>query len=205
MWKETTAEDVLKVMRNDSKKLEEAMDELEALNADLRKVSELITNAVIRYRKEKLKKKSLKKAEDENAFAELDDYSSRENIRDCYGYDMITEAEMDRLFYLWDLREEQRTKKRSEVYEDQVTKMLQQGLNAIEDMYRDRKEELSVRHLLQETQECADIARRPGSGSGSPADNPDSGTPNCPAVPAARRRHFHPARCSWSVSCHPVP
>ncbi len=142
MWKETTAEDVLKTMRNDSKKLDEAMDELDALNADLRKVSELITNAVIRYRKEKLKKKSLKKAEEENAFAELDDYSSRENIRDCYGYDMITEAEMDRLFYLWDLREEQRTKKRSEVYEDQVTKMLQQGLNMIEDKYRDRKEEL---------------------------------------------------------------
>lgn len=142
MWKETTAEDVLKVMRHDNKKLDEAMDELDALNADLRKASELITNAVIRYRKEKLKKKSLKKAEDENAFAELDDYSSRENIRDCYGYDMITEAEMDRLFYLWDLREEQRTKKRSEVYEDQVTKMLQQGLNAIEDKYRDRKEEL---------------------------------------------------------------
>lgn len=142
MWKETTADDVLKVMRHDNKKLDEAMDELEALNADLRKVSELITNAVIRYRKEKLKKKSLKKAEDEKAFAELDDYSSRENIRDCYGYDMITEAEMDRLFYLWDLREEQRAKKRSEVYEDQVTKMLQQGLNAIEDKYRDRKEEL---------------------------------------------------------------
>lgn len=142
MWKETTADDVLKVMRHDNKKLDEAMDELDALNADLRKASELITNAVIRYRKEKLKKKSLKKAEDENAFAELDDYSSRENIRDCYGYDMITEAEMDRLFYLWDLREEQRTKKRSEVYEDQVTKMLQQGLNAIEDKYRDRKKEL---------------------------------------------------------------
>jgi len=142
MWKETTAEDVLKVMRHDSKKLDEAMDELDELNADLRKVSELITSAVIRYRKEKLKKKSLKKAEDENAFAELDDYTTRENIRDCYGYDMITEAEMDRLFYLWDLREEQRRKKKSEVYEDQVTKMLQQGLNAIEDKYRDRKEEL---------------------------------------------------------------
>ena len=142
MWKETTADDVLKVMRHDSKKLDDAMDELDALNSDLRKVSELITNAVIRYRKEKLKKKSLKKAEDENAFAELEDYSSRENIRDCYGYDMITEAEMDRLFYLWDLREEQRTKKKSEVYEDQVTKMLQQGLNAIEDKYRERKEEL---------------------------------------------------------------
>lgn len=142
MWKETTAEDVLKVMRHDNKKLDEAMDELDALNADLRKVSELITNAVIRYRKEKLKKKSMKKAEADGAFAELEDYPTRESIRDCYGYDMITEKEMDRLFYLWDLREEQKTKKRSEVYEDQVTKMLQQGLNAIEDRYRDRKEEL---------------------------------------------------------------
>lgn len=55
---------------------------------------------------------------------------------------MITEAEMDRLFYLWDLREEQRKKKQSTVYEDAVTKMLHQAANAIEDIYRDRKEEL---------------------------------------------------------------
>ena len=61
MFKETTAEDVMKVMRHDNKKLDDAMDELDALNADLRKVSELITNAVVRYRKEKLKKKSLKR------------------------------------------------------------------------------------------------------------------------------------------------
>ena len=97
---ETKAEDVLKVMRNDNKKLDDALDELNQLRADLRKASELITNAVIRYRKEKLKKKSMKKAEEDDAFAELEDYTSRENIRDCYGYDMITEKEMDRLFYL---------------------------------------------------------------------------------------------------------
>lgn len=140
--KETTMEDVLKSMRNDNKKLDKDLDELEKLKADLRKVSELITKAVVQYRKEKLKKKSLKKAQDEGAFAELADYSSRENIRDCYGYEMITEAEMDRLFYLWDLREEQRTKRNSEVYEDSVTIMLQQALGAVEDRYADRKEEL---------------------------------------------------------------
>ena len=139
---ETTAEDVLKVMRHDNKKLDEAMDELDALNADLRKVSELITNAVIRYRKEKLKKKSAKAAEEENAFYEIEDYPSRESIRDAYGYDVITEAEMDRLFYLWDLREEQAQKKRTTVYEDTVTKMMLQASNAMEDKYRDRKEEL---------------------------------------------------------------
>ena len=140
--KETTAEDVLKVMRNDSKKLDDALDELAQLRADLRKASELIGSAVIRYRKEKLKKKSLKAAEEEDLFAELNDYTTRENIRDCYGYDMITENEMERLFYLWDLREEQKQKKSREIYQDQVTKMLDTAMNAIEEKYRDRKEEL---------------------------------------------------------------
>jgi hypothetical protein len=140
--KETTEEEVLKVMRHDNKRLDEQLDELEALRANMRKAGEMITGAVIRYRKEKLKKKSLKAAEEENEFAELEDYTTREEIRNCYGYDMITEAEMDRLFYLWDLREEQRKKKQSAVYEDAVTKMLHQAANAIEDIYRDRKEEL---------------------------------------------------------------
>jgi len=140
--KETTPEEVLKVMRHDNKKLDEQLDELEALEANLRKASELIAGAVIRYRKEKLKKKSLKAAAEEDEFAELNDYTSRENIRDCYGYDMITEAEMDRLFYLWDLREEQKTKAKNTVYEDEITKMLHQAANAMEEMYRDRKEDL---------------------------------------------------------------
>ena len=142
MFKEATEDDVLKIMRNDNKKLDEALDEFDDLVKDLRKASELITNAVIRYRKEKLKKKSLKKASDDGAFAELDDYPTRESIRDSYGYDMITEAEMDRLFYLWDLREDQKAKKSKEVYQDRVIEMLQFGLNAIEDKFRDRKEEL---------------------------------------------------------------
>lgn len=142
MFKEATEDDVLKIMRNDNKKLDEALDEFDDLVKDLRKASELITNAVIRYRKEKLKKKSLKKAADDGAFAELDDYPTRESIRDSYGYDMITEAEMDRLFYLWDLREDQKAKKSKEVYQDRVIEMLQFGLNAIEDKFRDRKEEL---------------------------------------------------------------
>lgn len=140
--KETTPEEVLKVMRHDNKKLDEQLDELEALEANLRKASELIAGAVIRYRKEKLKKKSLKAAAEEDEFAELNDYTSRENIRDCYGYEMITEAEMDRLFYLWDLREEQKTKAKNTVYEDEITKMLHQAANAMEEKYRDRKEEL---------------------------------------------------------------
>lgn len=140
--KEATEEEVLEVMRHDNKKLDQALDELKQLRKDMKKANELIEGAVIRYRKERLKKKSLKETKDEEAFSELEDYTSRENIRDCYGYDMITETEMERLFYLWDLREEQRQKKKTTVFEDAVTKMLHQAANAIEDKYRDRKEEL---------------------------------------------------------------
>ena len=140
--KETTPEEVLKVMRHDNKKLDEQLDELEALEANLRKASELISGAVIRYRKEKLKKKSMKAAEQEDEFAELEGYTTKESIRDLYGWDMITENEMERLMYLWDLREEQKQKKKDRAYEDEVTKMLHLAANAIEDKYRDRKEEL---------------------------------------------------------------
>lgn len=140
--KETTPEEVLKVMRQDNKKLDEQLDELEELEANMKKASELIAGAVIRYRKEKLKKKSLKDAEQEDEFAELEGYTTKESIRDLYGWDMITENEMDRLMYLWDLREEQKQKKKDRAYEDEVTKMLHLAANAIEDKYRDRKEEL---------------------------------------------------------------
>ena len=142
MFKEVTAEEVIKEMRHDNKKLDEQLDELEDLTANMRKASELITNAVIRYRKEKLKKKSMKEAEADDPFEELKDYPTRESIRDLYGWDMITESEMDRLFYLWDLREQQKRKKKDEVYEDDVTRMLFEGMRAIEDKHKDRKEEL---------------------------------------------------------------
>ena len=121
--KETTEEEVLKVMRHDNKRLDEQLDELEALRANMRKAGEMITGAVVRYRKEKLKKKSLKAAEEDNEFAELDDYPTREEIRNCYGYDMITEAEMDRLFYLWDLREEQKKKKQYKKKTDNILRI----------------------------------------------------------------------------------
>lgn len=140
--KEVTAKDVLKEMRHDNKRLDEAMDELDQLTADWKKASDLIGSAIVRYRKEKLKKKSMKEAAEDDAFTELEDYPTRESIRDNYGWDMITETEMERLFYLWDLREEQKNKKQGKIYQDGVTKMLDTALNAIEDKIRDRKEEL---------------------------------------------------------------
>ena len=139
--KETTPEEVLKVMRHDNKKLDEQLNELEELEANLKKASELITGAVIRYRTLPGGSRVCI-CEQEDEFAELADFPTRESIRDLYGWDMITEAEMDRLMYLWDLREEQKRKKKDGAYEDEVTKMLHTAANAMEDKYRDRKEEL---------------------------------------------------------------
>ena len=48
MMKEVTEEEVLKTMRNDSKKLDEALDELETLRGNLKKAGELITQALLR-------------------------------------------------------------------------------------------------------------------------------------------------------------
>ena len=143
MFKEATESDVLKMMRNDDKALDRSIRELDSLVRDLRKAKEMITRAAARYRKEKLKKKSLKQATEDGAFAELDDYPTRESIRDSFGYDMITENEMERLFYLWDLREEQKENKKSEIYQDAVTEMLSFATESIERKYQDQLEELA--------------------------------------------------------------
>ena len=49
---------------------------------------------------------------------------------------------MERLMYLWDLRESQKNQKKTEKYEDDVTKMLHVAIHAIEEKYKDRLEEL---------------------------------------------------------------
>lgn len=140
--KELTAEEVLQSMRNDSKRLDGDLAELKRLRDSMKKADELISQAEIRYRKDKLKKKSLKDAKEQDSFAELEGYQTRESIRSDYGYELISESEMDRLFYLWDLRESQKNQKKTEKYEDDVTKMLHVAIHAIEEKYKDRLEEL---------------------------------------------------------------
>jgi hypothetical protein len=107
--------------------------EIEALKKDIRIAQEYITDALAGYRKKKLKAKSKAAASSETVFAELDDYQTREEIRDAYGWEFITENEMSRLMNLWDLRAESKSK--SGVYRDRVTDMLESARNSIFDTF----------------------------------------------------------------------
>lgn len=91
-----------------------------------------LEDAIARYRKDKTRSRS--KAKAENPFADLEQYSSREDIRDSFGWELISEKEMDRLIKLWDLREESKNKA---TLEDRVTEMLEQACRACGSQYEE--------------------------------------------------------------------
>lgn len=110
--------------------------EIESLKKDIRTAQALITDAINRYRKKKLNAKSKAAASSADVFAELDDYQSEESIRDAYGWDVITEKEMERLMNLWKLREESNSK--SDVYNDRITEMLNYACESVFSKYEEQ-------------------------------------------------------------------
>lgn len=131
-----STEDILaKFETQDSRK--EAR-EIAAIRKDILTARGAIADALARYRKQKLRARSKRKAE-ENPFAELDDYRSKTDIQDAYGNDFISEATMDRLIELWDLRE--KSTKNDGQYHDRVTEMLQVAMNAVGETYIDQLQE----------------------------------------------------------------
>lgn len=71
----------------------------------------------------------------EDIFLPLEEYSSRTDIQDAYGYEMISETEYDRLMTLWELREQSSRKDGS--YTDRVVEMLEVASRDIWDAYGD--------------------------------------------------------------------
>lgn len=99
-----------------------------------------IHDAKVRYIKQRLRSRSRKKAE-EDPYEELKDYENREQIRTDYGWGFITEARMDRLFELWDAREESRRRGAGAgAFEDYVTRMLDTAWAAVGEEYTERVE-----------------------------------------------------------------
>ena len=116
-------------------------DRLEALEAkqirkDLETARAVIADGLARYKKKKLKARS-KKAAQEDPFAELAGYESRQQIQDEYGWETITEARMDKLLALWDLREESQRRKADDGFHDRVTDMLETAMWGLVDPYAD--------------------------------------------------------------------
>ena len=112
----------------DKHSTDDAKDEryrIEQIKKDRDTARKYLKDALARYRKDKTRSRS--KAKAENPFADLEQYSSREDIRDAFGWEFISENEMDRLIQLWDLREASKNKA---TLEDRVTEMLEQALRS---------------------------------------------------------------------------
>lgn len=109
--------------------------EIRTLQKDIATARGIIADGIARYIKQRLRLRS-KKAAEENPFADLEGYNSRKDIQEAYGWEIITEAEMDRLNALWDAREASLSA--AGKYEDRVTKILERALNSVADEYIDQ-------------------------------------------------------------------
>lgn len=98
-----------------------------------------INDAILRYKKKMLRARSKKQAEDLSVFDELKDYRNQEDIRNAYGWDIITEAQMDRLMQMWEARENLIDEQGR--FSDRVTEMLTHALNCCGELFLSKLEE----------------------------------------------------------------
>lgn len=106
--------------------------EISNIEKDMDTARKYVRDAIARYRKDKTRSRSRAKAED--PFVDLAEYTSRQDIQEAFGWGLISEKEMDRLWNLWDLREQSKSKKD---LDDRVTMMLEAALNNIGSMFLD--------------------------------------------------------------------
>lgn len=143
-----------------SKDYQEKEQEAKAICKDISTAQNIIYDGIARYKKKQLKARSKKAAEDTSIFDVLNDYPCKESIRDDYGWELITAAEMNRRMHLWDMRELYVDK--SGRYNDRVTEMLSRAaahcaeefieiLNEFESMQRQLHDDL--KRIEQENRE----------------------------------------------------
>ena len=128
-----TKEEVLRMMQGENFRSKKR--EIQAIQKDIATVRGIIADGHARYIKQRLRLRS-KKAATEDPFADLSGYNSKKDIQEAYGWEIISEAEMDRLNALWDAREASLSADGK--YEDRVTRMLEKALSSIADEYIDR-------------------------------------------------------------------
>lgn len=129
----TTKEEVLKILQGED--FRERQREIRAIQKDISTARGVIADGIARYKKARLRVRS-KKVATEYPFADLEGYNSKKDIQEAYGWEIITEAEMDRLNALWDAREASLSA--AGKYEDRVTKILERALNSVADEYIDQ-------------------------------------------------------------------
>lgn len=129
-----TAEEIINFWDNNATKEQKAERyEIEAIQKDIETARKYIKDALARYRKDKTKSRSRAKAED--PFVDLKEYTSREDIHEAFGWGLISEKELDRLWHLWDLREKSKNKA---VLEDRVTELLETAARGVGSKYDEK-------------------------------------------------------------------
>ena len=138
--------------QNESDRQKDERREIDEIRADIRTAQKYVRDALARYRKDKTRVRS--KAQGADPWAELADYQSETDILDAYGWELISEAEYDRLLHLWRLREQSKSQT---VYTDRVTEMLEIAERALSQPYDERLLDWEDRERARE-KEAAKIA-----------------------------------------------
>lgn len=128
-----TKEEIMQLLQG--KDFKSQKREIQALQKDIATARGIIADGQARYIKQRLRLRS-KKAATDDPFADLSGYNLKKDIQEAYGWEIISEAEMDRLNALWDAREASLSADGK--YEDRVTRMLEKALSSIADEYIDR-------------------------------------------------------------------
>lgn len=123
-----------------SDKLQAQIAHAKALQKDIDTARGVVNNALKQYIKRKIGARNKAQVEEQEAFfAPLKDYSSKIDLQNAYGYEMITEAEYDRLCAMWDAREV--AQQNAGQYTDRVVEMIEIAIRSIGDQYLDEIDE----------------------------------------------------------------
>jgi len=109
--------------------------EVSAIRKDIATACGIIRDGLTRYKKKMLYAKSKQQTEDLSIFAELDGYENKGEIQDAYGWNMISNKQMERLNDLWDAREQVISNQGK--FSDRVTEMLEHAMANCGDMFSD--------------------------------------------------------------------
>ena len=110
--------------------------EIKEIRRDISIARKIISDGMALYIKKMLKARSKKQIEDlQTLFADLDDYATKQEIHDAFGWDVITEKQMEYLYGLWDIREKKVTADGK--FEDRVILMLKRAMDNIGENFFD--------------------------------------------------------------------
>ena len=128
---------------------------------------ELVSHGVIRHEERDANRLLRRKAAMEKdaainspRFDKLAMYDRFDDIREAYGWDLITESEADRLEDLWNEREALKEKTVDGFYQDLVTECLTQGKQFISGLYEDDISEFDTIRIQWEKEREEDEKKR---------------------------------------------